>query len=185
MTSFERSNKANGFAPVKLLVKLAAVCAVGCVAGLLFLRWVFWRDLGQEYAQTFYTLKSMSHYLVPTLALSFLMVLFVASITVFAVAVFASHRVAGPIFRLQRVGEHLDKWILVGRIVLRNGDWFLGVAGNINAWVQKKKEYHHMRRQWADHAHNVLREVKVSAGQGDYEKARASLREFLREPDAG
>lgn len=167
------------FFAVRLWAKLAAVCAVGCVAGLVFLRWVFWRDLGVEYAQTIYTLKSMNTYLVPTLVLSFLIVLFIASISVLFVSIIASHKVAGPIFRLQRVGEHLDKSILIGHIQLRKGDWLTVTATHVNEWVATRKKLHSALRHDAEVAHEAIRAMKVAAGRGDYAEARARLTAFL------
>lgn len=167
------------FFAIRLWAKLAAVCAVGCLAGLVFLRWVFWRDLGVDYAQTIYTLKSMNTYLVPTLVLSSLIVLFIASLSVFFVAVLASHKVAGPIFRLQRVGEHLDKSILIGHIQLRKGDWLTATATHVNEWVAKKKKIHGQMRHDAEVAHEAIRAMKIAAGRGDYGEARTLLSAFL------
>lgn len=181
MTTDRRND--SGLHALDLYARIAAVCALGCLAGLLFLRWVFWRDLGADYAQTVYTLKSMRTYLVPTLVLSSLIVLMVASVAVFAVAIFLSHRVAGPLFRLQRVGEHLDKSILIGRIVLRKGDWLTGIAERINVWVERRKLTHTSAALWADETHHLLREMKIVAGRGDYAGARLLLDEFLKKCD--
>ncbi len=166
--------------PVKILIRLAAVCAVGCVAGLVFLRWVFWRDLGVEYAQTFYTLKSMYTFLVPTLVLAFLLMLLVASLSVLIVSVFASHKIAGPLFRLQRAGEYVDKFILIGHIKLREGDWFKGVAADINAWVAARKKTRNDEREWAENADSMVRDIKLAAGRGDFARAREILTELKK-----
>lgn len=184
MTMGHHHKKHGEFFAVRLWAKIAAVCAVGCLAGLVFLRWVFWRDLGLEYAQTIYTLKSMNTYLIPTLVLSLLIVLFIASIAVFLVAVLASHKVAGPIFRLQRVGEHLDKSILIGHINLRQGDWLMQTADHINAWVAERKARHKARRHEAEVAHEMIRAMKVSAGTGDYAEARRTLANFLAKAES-
>lgn len=180
----ETRTNASGFHSLNLYARLALVCALGCVAGVFVLRWVFWRDLGVEYAQAVYTLKSMRTYLIPTLALSSLIVLFIASVAVFLVAIFFSHRVAGPLFRLQRVGEHLDKSILIGRIVLRDGDWLGGVADRINAWVDKRKATHIRTTVWSDETHEKLRDMKILASRGDYVGARALLDDFLKKCEA-
>ena len=172
------------FAALRLWSRLALVCAIGCLAGLLFLKWIFWRDLGAEYAQSFYTLKSMSTYLVPTLALSLLIVLMIASVAVFGVVVLASHKVAGPMFRIQRVGEHLDKSILIGRIVLREGDWLAGLSDKINKWVENRKQIHNANREWAEDAHQAIRAMKVAAGQSDFAGARGVLASFVADCDS-
>lgn len=126
--------------PVGFLARTAAVSAVSCLGGLAFLRWVFSRPLGDEFGPAFYTLKGVLAYLAPSLAFSFLAVLLVASLAVFVVAVFASHKVAGPLFRLQRVAGHLRRGVLVGRIHLRAADQGKPVTAEINAWVDGLKE---------------------------------------------
>lgn len=168
-----------GFTPVNFVVKLAAVSAVALVAGLAFLRWVFWRDLGMEYSQSFYTLKSMSDYLVPTLLLSLLLVLLIASLALMAVAVVASHKLAGPLFRLQRVAGDMDKLILEDGITLRERDWFKGVAERMNRWTSERKSAHSVATNWARDAEASLRHMKLAAGKGDYGLARIILKDMI------
>ncbi len=126
--------------PMGFLARTAAVSAVSCFGGLAFLRWVFSRPLGDDFGPAFYTLKGVLAYLAPSLAFSFLAVLLVASLAVFVVAVLASHKVAGPLFRLQRVAGYLRRGALVGRIHLRAADQGKPVATEINAWVDSLKE---------------------------------------------
>lgn len=169
-----------GFTPVNFLVKLAAVSALGLVFGLAFLRWVFWRDLGAEYSQSFYTLKSMSDYLVPTLVLSLLMVLLVASLSLMMVAVLASHKLAGPLYRLQRVAGDMDRLILVEGIALREKDWFKGVVQRINGWTVKRKTSYRNAKSWADDAGASLKHMKIAAGGGDMGLSRTILKDMIK-----
>jgi len=126
--------------PVGFLARTAVVSAVACAGGLVLLEWVFSRELGAEFAPAFYTLKSVLSFLAPALVFCLLAVLLVASTAVFVVAVFASHKVAGPLFRLQRVAGYLGRRVLTGRIHLRVGDQGKPVATEINAWVAGRKQ---------------------------------------------
>lgn len=126
--------------PLGFLARTAAFSALACGAGLAILRWMFWRDLGAEFAPAFYVLKNLLDFLLPGLAFCLIAVLLLASLAVFTVALLASHKVAGPLFRLQRVAGHLTRRVLVGHIHLRLGDQGKPVASELNAWVAGRKE---------------------------------------------
>jgi HAMP domain-containing protein len=106
---------------------------------LWILWWIFSQDLGTEFAPAFYTLKGLLGFLVPALVFCLFAVLLTAAVAVFAVAVFASHKLAGPLFRLQRVAAHLEQRVLVGNIHLRGADQCKLVASAINGWVENRK----------------------------------------------
>ncbi len=126
--------------PLGFLLRTALAVALACGVGLGVLRWVFYRELGPEYARAFYTLKNLGGFLAPALLFAVLAVLAVASVAVFGVALFASHKVAGPLFRLQRVAGHLAAGTLAGRVHLRAGDHGKVVAHEINRWVEARKD---------------------------------------------
>lgn len=164
--------------PLGFLTRTAACSALACVVGLAILRWVFFRELGREFGPAFYTLKSMLDFLIPCLVFSLLAVLLVASVAVFLVALFASHKVAGPLFRLQRVADHLGRRVLVGRIHLRAGDQGHLLASEINRWVQGRKTRFAQMRETAEACEGALWECEraLAAGQsGDLVRALADL----------
>ncbi|MDF1551862.1 MAG: hypothetical protein P1P84_02315 [Deferrisomatales bacterium] len=125
--------------PLAFLAKTTAFTALACALGLVILRGVFFQELGTEFAAAFYTIKGMLAYLLPSLVFCVLAVLLVASLAVFAVAVFASHKMAGPLFRLQRVAGHLQCRVLVGHIHLRTADQGKPVARALNEWGASRK----------------------------------------------
>lgn len=150
--------------PLGFLARTAVASGVACLGGLALLRWIFSRPLGAEFGPAFYTLKSVVAFLAPALAFSLLAVLLVASLAVFVVAVFASHKIAGPLFRLQRVAGYLRRRVLVGRIHLRAADQGKPVADEINAWIaQRKGQWAALRRQ----------AVELEEVGGRWETARA------------
>jgi hypothetical protein len=142
--------------PLGFLAKTTAFTALACALGLVILRWVFFRELGTEFAAAFRTIKGMLAYLVPSLVFCALAVLLVASVAVFVVAVFASHKMAGPLFRLQRVAGHLQRRVLVGHIHLRTADQGKPVARALNEW-------------------GAARKAELAALQGRVERCREAL----------
>ena len=161
--------------PLGFLARTAAFSALSCGLGLLILRWVFSRDLGVDFAPAFYTVRNLLRFLVPALAFSALAVLLVASVSVFAVAVFASHKIAGPLFRLQRVAGYLGRRILVGAIHLRAGDQGKPVAAAINDWVKSRKDRFTLLRSEAEAVEAALRGCEEALVAGDSDRFATSL----------
>ncbi len=170
--------------PLGFLARVAATSALGCAVGLGVLWWVFSRDLGGEFSSAFYALKNLLTFLLPALVFCLLAVLLVASVAVFVVAVFASHKVAGPLFRLQRVAGYLERGILVGRIHLRNGDQGRAVSLALNDWVADRKERLRALEAQADAVEAALRRCEVAQAGGGAtgrESAWEALRARTRE----
>jgi hypothetical protein len=161
--------------PLGFLTRAAALAALACGVGLAILRWVFSRDLGTEFAPAFYMLRNLIHFLVPALVFCLLAVLLVASVALFAVAVFASHKVAGPLFRLQRVAVYLGRGSLIGRIHLRAGDQGTPLAACINEWVEGRKARLAELRSAADRVDAALCACESDGGRSDPERTKALL----------
>ncbi len=170
--------------PVGFLARTAAVTAVSCGGGLALLEWVFSRELGAEFAPAFYTLRSVLAFLAPALVFCLLAVLLVASTAVFGVAVLASHKVAGPLFRLQRVAGYLRRRVLTGRVHLRGGDQGKPVAAAINAWVDARKRRLAEFQTRNAACEETLRRCEELAAQGkgsDLAQALDDLRRLAQE----
>ena len=164
--------------PLGFLARTAALLALSCALGLLILWWIFSQDLGPDYAPAFYTIKNLIDFLVPALVFSGMAVLLVASATVFVVAVFASHKIAGPLFRLQRVAGYLGRRTLVGRIHLRSADQGKAVAGTINAWVARRKERLAALQIDIAACEETLKRCEESVERADFEKLPQLLEVF-------
>lgn len=166
--------------PLGFLARTAAVSAVACAVGLVLLRWVLSRELGEEFAPAFHTLRSTLSFLAPALVFSLLAVLLVASGAVFAVAVFASHAVAGPLFRLQRVAGYLGRRVLTGRIHLRAGDQGKPLAAEMNRWVAQQRERLAQYRARTQECEALLQRCEEAAGKGDAAELQRALAEIRR-----
>jgi hypothetical protein len=167
--------------PLGFLSRAAALAALACGLGLSILRWVFSKDLGAEFAPAFYMLKNLIHFLAPALVFCLLAVLLVASTAVFALAVMASHKVAGPLFRLQRVAVYLGRRSLIGRIHLRAGDQGKAVAAWINAWVDGRKSRLTNLRSSAERIDAALCTCESQLGRSDPDSLKALLADLPRQ----
>jgi hypothetical protein len=157
------------------LARVTVLCAIGCAAAWGFLRWVFLRNLGEDYGQAYYLLKSYERFLVPAITLSALLALLLASGALFFVLLLASHKVAGPLFRLQRVADHLGRLTIVGHIHLRDGDWTKSIAASINQWTQQRRDYFRRMRAGAEALEEALRVAKVAAAGSDPERTASAV----------
>lgn len=166
--------------PLGFLARTAAASAGACAVGLVLLRWVLSRELGEEFAPAFHALRSTLGFLVPALAFSLLSVLLVASGAVFVVALFASHTVAGPLFRLQRVAGYLGRRVLTGRIHLRAGDRGKPLAAEINRWVARGRERLAQVQARARQCEALVQRCEEAAGRGDAGALQGALAELRR-----
>lgn len=155
--------------PVGFLARIATLSALACGVGLMIMRWVYFRDLGTEYNAAHHTLKNLLGFLAPSLAFCLLAVLFVASIAVFSVAMFASHKVAGPMFRIERAIGYIGRKTLIGRINLRVGDQGKPLAAEINKWVDNRKKSLGDLRARVRLCEETLRAFENSLAMGDAE----------------
>ena len=164
--------------PLGFLARAAGLSAVACGLGLWLLRWFFSRDLGSEFAPAFYLLRHLVGFLLPALAFSLLAVLLVACCALFGVALFASHKIAGPLFRLQRVAGYLCRGILVGRIHLRTGDQGKPLAHSINEWVQTRKDLLQRNRALSERLDELLCACEIGVAAGDREATASALQQL-------
>ncbi|GAB4278393.1 MAG: hypothetical protein Kow0092_34190 [Deferrisomatales bacterium] len=166
--------------PAGFLARTAATSAAACAVGLLVLRWFLFRELGDDFGEAFHTVKTLREFLAPALAFAVLVVLLVGSVAVMSVALFASHKIAGPLFRLQRVAGHLGRRVLVGRIHLRAADRGKPVAAEINEWVEARKSAFYTARQVVESCERALRDCEAALARGEEEAFRGAADNLAR-----
>lgn len=162
----------------------AAVVVVACGGAGLVFRWIFSRQLALEYSEAFQALKSLHGSVLPVLALCGTAAFLIASPLLCTVAVFASHRIAGPLFRLQRVAEHLARGELVGQVHLRAADQCKPVAEEVNRFVAAHKERClHLQEccKQLQHFLSSWEEDLASGASGGVEEKIVDMQSMIRE----
>ncbi len=109
-----------------VLIVVAAVAALG-----LFL-YNSKGTLTAGYTGSEVRLLRTSDFFLPMLLMSTIGVIIVTGIIGILVLIYLSHRIAGPIFRFQKVLNEIDKGDLTHRFTLREDDQFKELAGRIN-----------------------------------------------------
>ncbi len=163
---------------VRFLVRAAAVGVVACLVGGAALHGLLAKDLGPQYRAAHYALKHTLGLVVPALLFCAVSVLFVGAAGLLAVAVLASHKVAGPLFRLQRVAGYLERGILVGRVHLRARDQLQPFVQRLNQWVEKQKHNFRQESQDIEKAEAGVQRLVDAVASGQKEQARRVLNEL-------
>jgi hypothetical protein len=109
--------------------------AVGVCALQAILYFVLSRPLPGEYAAVYHQLRGLAAYLRPVVAVSVLAYALLACASTTALCVVILHRVAGPLFRMERVVEEFRSGAPVRPLSFRHGDRVGPLAEAFNAWV--------------------------------------------------
>jgi HAMP domain-containing protein len=91
------------------ILQFSAVSLLGSAVLLAFMKRAFTTDLGKDFKAAFFILKHYRELLLPILGFSVLFYMVVASVLAGFVVLLLSHRIAGPLFRLERFAEHLSR----------------------------------------------------------------------------
>lgn len=119
---------------VRFMVRFCILVIMGVVAaGLLFYLLSFKR-LGTVYGDAVYTLYSIKRAVAPTLFASLESLLLLGIVTVFIIAMslFFSHKIAGPLYRIERDLETIASGDLTVHTRLRAKDQIVELANVIN-----------------------------------------------------
>jgi hypothetical protein len=123
---------------LRLCLAFAAGAAV--LYGIFF--YVLSRPLTGDYAGVFHALRNLSVFLRPVIATSVLVyVLLVCG----ALCVYGLHKVAGPLYRMERVLDEYRSGSHTRVVSFRAGDQIEPLAHAFNAWIGKLR---HDRRRW-------------------------------------
>lgn len=116
---------------LRLFVNFAV--GVGILLAILFL--VLSKPLAGGYAAVYHQLRSLATYMRPVVTVSVLAYALLASLSTAALCVYVLHRVAGPLYRMERVLEEFRSGAPTGPVSFRHGDQPGELAEAFNAWV--------------------------------------------------
>lgn len=149
--------------------RLLAIIVAGVLALAELLYYFTSKDLGGSYREAIYTISRMKIRIFPLIFASYYTaaILGVVTLAIAIISVIYSHRIAGPIYRLEKSMDALGEGDLTVDTRFRVYDALAPVAGEINAAV---RELNHRARSCRD-----------AIGLIDGSEAR--VREILRQED--
>ena len=118
-----------------IVLRLFVNFAVGVGALYAILFFVLSRPLPGSYAEVYHQLRGLAAYLRPVVTVSVLAYALLASLSTAALCVYILHRVAGPLYRMERVLEEFRSGAATRPVSFRHGDQAWALAEAFNAWL--------------------------------------------------
>ncbi len=120
---------------VKFIVRFCMLAALG---GLLTTGIIYYLSMQSTTVAFFNSravVRSTADFMLPLLLQTVLVVMVITSLAMIAVTLFASHKIAGPMYRLKRVTESLAKGDFSSDFKIRKLDQFQDLAGAFNNMI--------------------------------------------------
>jgi len=157
---------------LRFILRLVLAFAAGAAALYSSFYLVLSRPLTGDYAGVFHALRNLSVFLRPFIALSVLVYILLVCGAIAAVCVYGLHRVAGPLYRIERVMEEIREGTHTRPVSFRDGDQIEPLARAINGWIGRLRQD---RQRW-------LTTMKVADRHRLQDEAtcRAEMEEALR-----
>lgn len=158
----------------RFLLRLSLLLAVGTFFLYLALLSVFSRKLAGDFPSVFYSLRQFAEFLLPIIAiavLAYVLLLGGAAVVLFVIAL---HKVAGPLYRMEKAFEEYVAGDPVKPVFFRQGDQAHPLARDFNRFVARIRED---RSRWMgimDHADRLCLQDQTTC-RGEMEAALAEL----------
>ncbi len=162
---------------VRLLLKILLIISVSVgLMGIIFYIYSN-REIASTYRQFHIQAKNFLDYLLPAVVGS----LFIALIAALAIGIFFPHRIAGPLYRIERdLKEKVGGGDLTVRFVLRKGDEVHDLANAINTTLDMLSQKVKNIKEPLEKLDSLLTEEKEHL---DYEKIHALVKEAKKASD--
>lgn len=158
--------------------KLLLVIAAG--GGILFLGLylIFVRPLPGTYSGVYFALRNLTAYLLPILIYSMLAYVLAVSLGVGLLSAYAFHKIAGPLYRMDRSLENFDSGHAVKAVFFREGDGLVALAQGYNRFVARLREDRQKCLGAMEHAERLCLQDRATC-RAEMGEALARLSEML------
>jgi hypothetical protein len=133
-TMFERGYR------FRFILRLCLAFAGGGAALYAIFYLVLARPLTGDYSGVFHALRNLSVFLRPVIALSILIYVLLVCGAIGALCVYGLHKVAGPLYRMERVMEEIRGGTPTRVVSFREGDQIEPLARAINGWIGRLRQ---------------------------------------------
>lgn len=129
----------------RFLLQLSAVFAFGALLLFAILFLFLSRPIQGDYSSVFYALRNLTEFALPMVSFSALVYVLLVCGATAVVCVYAIHKIAGPIYRMERVIETCLADEPVRTVTFRKGDQATVLATAFNGFLDRVRED---RREW-------------------------------------
>lgn len=170
---------------LKFGVKFCLLTIAGFLAITLILHFLLGRNLGGSYAKAIYTIYDLKIKVFPLVFASFysIFILAIVTIAIIFITVLYSHKIAGPIYRIEKNLEAIGFGDLTVNTRFRGNDQLTGLAEEINHMV---RSLNHTVRSCSEALDKVerceqylARLIEAGAKDESVKKALEELKESL------
>ncbi|MBI5586942.1 MAG: methyl-accepting chemotaxis protein [Deltaproteobacteria bacterium] len=169
-------------------LRLCLLTAAGMLAVTLFLYYATSKDLGDSYGRAIYLINDLKIRIFPLIFASFysIFILVVITTAIAVISVLYSHKIAGPIYRLEKNLELIGSGDLTVNTRFRRTDQLFVLADEINAMV---RSLNHTVRGYGEALLRVQRcEERIEellkdggCGEGELKEALLALKSAIDE----
>lgn len=169
-------------------LRLCLLTAAGMLAVTLFLYYATSKDLGDSYGHAIYLINDLKIRIFPLIFASFysIFILVVITTAIAVISVLYSHKIAGPIYRLEKNLELIGSGDLTVNTRFRRTDQLFALADEINAMV---RSLNHTVRGYGEALSKVRRcEERIDGllkdggcGEGELREALLALKSAIDE----
>ncbi len=162
---------------LKFGLKLCLLTIAGMLAVTLFIFFTTSKNLGGTYRSAIYTIYDLKVNIFSLMFASFysIFILIVVTVAIAAIALFFSHKMAGPVVRLKRAFDEIGSGDLTHDASLRGGDQFAPIADEINRMV---RSVNHTVRSVKEALEEIESKERLVAALLDSEPGAGTTQEF-------
>jgi hypothetical protein len=139
---------------------------------------IFTQPLPDTYSGVYFALRNLSTLLVPILFFSILAYALIVSAAICVLSGYAMHRIAGPLYRMERALENYESGEPVKAVFFREGDQLLSLADAYNECIAHIRE---TRMEWLaamEHAERLCLQDSATC-RAEMSNALARMSELL------
>lgn len=140
----------------RFLLRLALIVAAGASLLYLTLFAVFSRPVAGDYGSVFYALRHLAVFLFPLIAFSVLVYTLLVCGATAVLCVYALHKIAGPLYRMERIVETYAAGESVRPVFFRQGDQAIVLAQAFNEFVGRLREDRQRAQESVEKAERAL-----------------------------
>lgn len=164
---------------VRFLLRLVLLNAAGTAFLFLVLFTIFSRKMSGDYPSVFYALRHFTEFLFPIIAISVLAYVLLLCGGVVVLCMYAFHKVAGPLYRMERALEgYLAGEPVVRPIFFRQEDQAHPLAKEFNLFFARMREDRSRWRGVLEHADRLCLQDQATC-RAEMEEALAELERQL------
>ncbi len=168
---------AGGF-KIRFLLLLSFIYAFGGFFLFLALFVVFSRPLTGDYSAVFFALRHLASFILPVIAFAGLVYILLVCMATAVLCVYTLHKIAGPLYRMERLIESYLAGEPVKPAFFREGDQVMALASAFNGFIGCLRED---RQKWLGimgHAERLCIQDRETC-RSEMEKALAELEILL------